>query len=402
MADSLAHRYFGGLTRSTFLLACASLFADVSTEMLYPILPVFLTQTLGAGGSAVGLIDGVAQATQNIVQGFSGWLSDKLQKRKSIALAGYLLAAVAKPLIGLSTGWQGVLGARFLDRLGAGTRSAPRDALIASSADEEHRGKAFGLEGIGDNLGAFLGPLLAVFLLLFLHLEMRLIFYLAVIPGLLAVIMVMLVTERPMAVSAKSKLDVSLRQFPTAYWRYLLVTGLFGIGNSSNAFLILQTQDIGASLEATVLIYAAFNLVAALISYPAGYLSDKWGRRNILLLSFIIFFVTYVGFALTRSMLLIAGLFALYGLYQGIFRSVGKALATDFVPEQLRASGVGWYNTTIGLLGLVASIVAGLLWDHVGHSAVFVYGAVFAVVGSIALLAFIPAKRRAQHAGAAQ
>lgn len=402
MADLLAHRYFGGLTRSTFLLACASLFADVSTEMLYPILPVFLTQTLGAGGSAVGLIDGVAQATQNIVQGFSGWLSDKLQKRKSIALAGYLLAAVAKPLIGLSTGWQGVLGARFLDRLGAGTRSAPRDALIASSADEEHRGKAFGLEGIGDNLGAFLGPLLAVFLLLFLHLEMRLIFYLAVIPGLLAVLMVMLVTERPMAVSAKSKLDVSLRQFPTAYWRYLLVTGLFGIGNSSNAFLILQTQDIGASLEATVLIYAAFNLVAALISYPAGYLSDKWGRRNILLLSFIIFFVTYVGFALTRSMLLIAGLFALYGLYQGIFRSVGKALATDFVPEQLRASGVGWYNTTIGLLGLVASIVAGLLWDHVGHSAVFVYGAVFAVVGSIALLAFIPAKRRAQHAGAAQ
>jgi len=402
VADSLAHRYFGGLTRSTFLLACASLFADVSTEMLYPILPVFLTQTLGAGGSAVGLIDGVAQATQNIVQGFSGWLSDKLQKRKSIALAGYLLAAVAKPLIGLSTGWQGVLGARFLDRLGAGTRSAPRDALIASSADEEHRGKAFGLEGIGDNLGAFLGPLLAVFLLLFLHLEMRLIFYLAVIPGLLAVLMVMLVTERPMAVSAKSKLDVSLRQFPTAYWRYLLVTGLFGIGNSSNAFLILQTQDIGASLEATVLIYAAFNLVAALISYPAGYLSDKWGRRNILFLSFIIFFVTYVGFALTRSMLLIAGLFALYGLYQGIFRSVGKALATDFVPEQLRASGVGWYNTTIGLLGLVASIVAGLLWDHVGHSAVFVYGAVFAMVGSIALLAFIPAKRRAQHAGVAQ
>jgi MFS family permease len=364
--------------------------------MLYPILPVFLTQTLGAGGSAVGLIDGVAQATQNIVQGFSGWLSDKLQKRKSIALAGYLLAAIAKPLIGLSTGWQGVLGARFLDRLGAGTRSAPRDALIASSADEEHRGKAFGLEGIGDNLGAFLGPLLAVFLLLFLHLEMRFIFYLAIIPGLLAVLMIMLVTERPVVVSAKSKLDVSLRQFSGSYWRFLLVTALFGIGNSSNAFLILQTQDIGASLEATILIYAAFNLVAALISYPAGYLSDKWGRRNILLGSFIIFFVTYVGFAWTRNMVLIAVLFALYGLYQGIFRSVSKALATDFVPEQLRASGIGWYNTTIGLLGLVSSIIAGLLWDHVGHGAVFVYGAVFAVVGGIALLAFIPAKRRAQ------
>jgi MFS family permease len=400
MADTLTQQYLAGLSKNTFLLACASLFADISTEMLYPVLPVFLTQTLNAGGSAVGLIDGVAQATQNIVQGFSGWLSDKLQKRKSIALAGYLLAAIAKPLIGLSTGWQGVLGARFLDRLGTGTRSAPRDALIASSADEEHRGKAFGLEGVGDNLGAFLGPLLAVFLLLFLHIDLRLIFYLAIIPGLLAVLMIMLVTERPVVVSAKSKLDISLRQFPRAYWKYLLVIALFGIGNSSIAFLILQTQDIGASLEMTILIYTAFNLVAALISYPAGYLSDKWGRKNILLLSFIIFFVTYVGFALTRNMLLIAMLFAFYGLHQGIFRSVGKALATDFVPENLRASGVGWYNTTIGLLGLVASIVAGLLWDHVGHVAVFLYGAVFAAVGSVALLALIPARRNTHAATA--
>jgi MFS family permease len=402
MADTLTQRYFAGLSRNTFLLACASLFADISTEMLYPILPVFLTQTLGAGGSAVGLIDGVAQATQNIVQGFSGWLSDKLQKRKSIALAGYLLAAVAKPLIGLATGWQGVLGARFLDRLGAGARSAPRDALIASSADEAHRGKAFGLEGIGDNLGAFLGPLLAVVLLLFLHLDMRLIFFLAIVPGLLAVLMVMLVAERPVMVSAKSRLDVGFRQFPRAYWRYLLATALFGIGNSSNAFLILQTQDIGASLETTILIYAAFNLVAALISYPAGYLSDQWGRRNILLLSLAIFFITYIGFAWTRNTLLIAALFALYGLYQGIFRSVGKALATDFVPEQLRASGIGWYNTTIGLLGLVASIIAGLLWDHVSHGAVFLFGAAFAVVGGIALLMLVPARRTAHDTAAAR
>ena len=169
-----------------------------------------------------------------------------------------------------------------------------------------------------------MGPLLAVFLLLFLHLDMRLIFYLAIIPGLLAVVMIMLVTERPVAVTARSKLDVSLWQFPRAYWKYLLVTALFGIGNSSTAFLILQTQDVGASLEVTILIYAAFNLVAALISYPAGYLSDKWGRKNILLLSLIMFFVAYVGFALTRNVLLIAVLFALYGLYQGIFRSVEK------------------------------------------------------------------------------
>jgi MFS family permease len=186
-------RYFAGLSRETFLLAFASLFADISTEMLYPVLPVFLTQTLNATGSIVGLVDGAAQATQNIVQGFSGALSDKLQKRKSIALAGYLLAAIAKPLTGLATAWQGVLGARLLDRFGAGARSAPRDALIASSVDEQDRGRAFGLEGVGDNAGAFLGPLLAVFLLYAMHIGMRGIFYLAVIPGLLAFLMVLLV-----------------------------------------------------------------------------------------------------------------------------------------------------------------------------------------------------------------
>ena len=383
-------RHFAGLSRNSFLLAFASLFADTSTEMLYPILPVFLTQTLKASGSIVGLVEGFAQATQNIVQGFSGALSDKLQKRKGVALTGYLAAAIAKPLMGISTVWQGVFGARLLDRLATGTRSAPRDALIASSVDKENRGRAFGLEGVGDNAGAFLGPLLAIFLLYSLHVGIRTVFYLAIIPGLLAFVMVVLVTERPVVVAAKSKIDVSLRQFPKGYWKYLLVTALFGLGSSSNSFLILRTQDIGASLETTILIYALFNLVAALISYPAGSLSDKWGRKNVLLSAFVVFLIAYLGFALAQNILLIGALFVFYGLYQGIFRAVGKAFASDFVPEQLRASGVGWYSTTVGLLQLVASVVAGLLWDRVGHAAVFYYGAVFAVAGSIGLLLLIP------------
>jgi MFS family permease len=398
MADSPIQRYFGGLTRDTFLFAFTSLFADISTEMLYPVLPVFLTQTLKATGSIVGLVDGFAQAAQNIVQGFSGALSDKLQKRKRIALAGYLVAAVAKPLMGLSTIWQGVFGARLLDRIGTGIRSAPRDALIASSVDEKDRGRAFGLEGVGDNAGAFLGPLLAVFLLYALHVGIRAIFYLAIIPGLLAFFTLLLVKEQHAAVTAKAKIDVSLRQFPKAYWRYLLVTALFGLGNSSNAFLILRTRDIGVSLEMTILIYAAFNLVAALISYPAGALSDTWGRRNILLASFVVFLIAYLGFALTRNVLLVAALFVFYGLYQGIFRAVGKSFASDFVPEQLRASAVGWYSTTAGLLQLVASVVAGLLWDRIGHAAVFYFGAIFAVVGSIGLLLLIPAKQDRRNA----
>ena len=388
----MIHRHFAGLSKNTFLLALSSLFADISTEMLYPVLPLFLTQTLRASGSVVGLVDGLAQATQNVVQGFSGALSDRLQRRKPLALFGYALAAIAKPLMGMATVWQGLFAARLLDRLGAGTRSAPRDALIAASVDAANRGRAFGLEGVGDNAGAFLGPLLALFLLYSLQIGIRSIFYLALIPGLLAFVMVLFVRERPAAVTAKSKIDISVAQFPRAYWNYLLVTALFGLGNSSNAFLILRTQEVGASLQHTILIYAAFNLMAALISYPAGSLSDQWGRRNVLLAAFIIFFVGYLGLAVTHNILLNATMFVFYGLFQGIFRAVGKAFAADFVPEHLRASAVGWYSTTVGLLQLVASLIAGMLWDRVSHVAVFYYGAACALAGALGLLMGIPGR----------
>jgi MFS family permease len=239
---------------------------------------------------------------------------------------------------------------------------------------------------MGDNAGACIGPLLAVFLLYAVGVGVRTIFYVAVIPGLLAACMVLFVSETPSVVAAKAKLDSSVRQFPRGYWRYLAVTALFALGQSSNGFLILRTRDLGVSLAMTILIYAAFNLVAALISYPAGSLSDTWGRKRALLASFITFLITYLGFALTQNIVLMAALFAFYGVFQGIFRAVGKAFASDFVPQQLRASGVGWYSTTVGLMQLVASIVAGLLWDQIGHTAVFYYGAAFALLGSIGLL----------------
>jgi len=387
---------FAGLTRNTFLLALSSLFGDISTEMLYPVLPVFLTQTLKATGSIVGLVDGFAQAAQNIVQGFSGALSDKLQRRKPIALVGYLVAALAKPLMGLATMWEHVLGARLLDRLGAGSRSAPRDALVASSVAEENRGKAFGLESLGDNAGAFLGPLVALLLLYSAHVAIRTVFYLAVIPGLLAFFMILLVSEPRAAAAtlAKSRLDVGLGQFPPEYRRYLLVTAIFGLGNSSNAFLLLRLQDAGVTLHDTMLVYAAFNLVAALISYPAGALSDTWGRRALLLASFAIFLLAYTGFALRPGPVLVGSAFVFYGLYQGIYRAVGKALAADFAPTRLRASGVGWYSTTVGVQQLVASVVAGIMWDRLSHAAVFYYGAACAMAGLIGLLAWVPADSR--------
>jgi MFS family permease len=391
VADPSGKRYTSGLSRSTYLLALASFFSDISTEMLYPVLPVFLTQTLQASGSIVGLVDGFAQASQNIVQGFSGALSDKLRRRKPIALFGFFMSAIAKPLMGAALTWPQLFAARSLDRLSAGIRSAPRDALLAASAEEKHRGKAFGLEGFGDNAGAFVGPLLAVFLLYSLHVGMRSIFYLALIPGLLAFCMVLLVKEGRADGPAKAKIDVSFGQFPRAYWRYLLATALFGLGNSSNAFLILRTQDIDSSLKTTILIYAAFNLVAALISYPAGHLSDQIGRKRVLLAAIAIFTAAYLGFALTQNITVIAVLFLVYGLYQGMFRAVGKALAADLVPAHLRASGVGWYSTTYGLLQLAASLAAGLLWDRVGHQSVFFYGAASGVLGFFAVLVLVPA-----------
>jgi MFS family permease len=382
--------YFAGLSRNVILLAIASLFTDISTEMLYPVLPVFLTQTLGASGSIVGLIDGCVQSAQNIAQGISGTLSDRLRQRKSIALVGYFLAAASKPLMGLSTSWMGLFGARMLDRLGTGTRSAPRDALIASSVDEKNRGRAFGLEGTGDNIGAFLGPLLAAFLLSVSHVDIRSMFYFAFIPGLAAFCMVLFVKENTEAVSVKPRAGVGVKHMPTIYWKYLLVTALFGIGCSSNAFLILRMQETGGSLEATILIYSAFNLVAALVSYPAGYLSDHWGRRTMLLVSFLVFLIAYLGFAMSTNVILISCLFVSYGIYQGIFRSVGKALAADLVAAELRATGIGWYSATVGLFQLVASIIAGELWDHIGHAAVFYNGAIFSAVGIIGLQMLLP------------
>lgn len=379
-------KFFSGLTKDTLLLTFTSFFADVSTEMLYPILPIFLTQTLGASVGIVGLIEGVATATQNIVQGFSGYLSDRFKKRKQVALIGYLTAAISKPLMGIGAIWQTVFAGRFLDRFGTGTRSAPRDALIASSANPENRGKAFGLEGIGDNAGAFLGPILAILLLFYFQIPIRSIFYLAFIPGLLSVCMILFVKERHTPTTLHRAITFSLKNFSSSYWKYIFVVALIGMGTVSTSFFILRAKNAGIPFPITILVYAFFNLAAALISYPAGTLSDKIGRKKIMFFSLLIFIISYVGFAVSNNLLLLGGLLIAYGAYQGIFRAVGKAYATDLVVPELRASGIGWYSTTVGLTGLLASIIGGQLWTVFGPMATFLYGSVCAVTGIIALI----------------
>lgn len=393
--SKIKNKYFTGLSVNTFLLTLASFFSDVSTEMLYPILPIYLTMYVGLSGGILGLIEGIATATQNIIQGFSGYLSDKWQRKKRVALFGYCLSAVSKPLIGISNSWPGILSARFTDRLGSGIRSAPRDALVAASADEKNRGKAFGLEGLGDNAGAFLGPVITLLLFFYFAFEIRSIFFIAFIPGLLAVIMILFVKDekRVTTNTKKTSFIYTMRELPGSYWKYIFVTILFGLGNSSNLFLILMVKEKGLTLVMTVGIYALFNLVAALFSYPAGNWSDKFGRKPLLLVAFVIYFITYLGFGISNDIYVFGILFIFYGLFQGAFRAVGKTFATDFAPKELRASAVGWYSTAVGLSGLIASILAGQLWDRVSHTSVFYTGAAFSLAGIVALVFLLPGKK---------
>lgn len=383
-------RYFPGLTKNTFFLAATSFFADVSSEMLYPVMPIFLTTVIKAPVSIVGIVEGVAEGTQYTVQGFSGWLSDKIKRPKAVALFGYGLGAFAKPLIGLSATWPQVLGGRFLDRFGSATRSAPRDALIAGSVEAPHRGRAFGLEGVGDNLGAVTGPLVAIFLIYALNTTLRSIFFIALVPGLLALVMMLFVKENKASTVSTQLKKIDIKALPKSFWKYVLIIAIFGVGNFSNSFLILRAKNLGFSVEAAIFLYALFNLMAALFSYPAGSLSDKLGRNKVLLVAFGIFIITYLGFALSHSLVLIGGLFIFYGGYQGIFRAVGKSWAADLVPTELRATGLGVFSATVGLTTLFASILAGQLWVRVNPSVVFFYGAACAMVAcfTLALVGF--------------
>ena len=384
-------RYFAGLTRNAFLLAITSLFADISTEMLYPVIPLFLTQVLAAPATVLGLVEGIADATQNIAQGFSGWMASRFRRNKPLALAGYALAAIAKPCMGLSLIWPQFLGARFADRLGAGTRSAPRDALIAGSVEQAHRGKAFGLEGAGDHLGAVLGPLIALLVLSVWQPDLRWLFYLAAIPAAIAFVMVLPVTE-PRNPEQQPVAKIHLGELPPAYWRYLAAVGLFGIGNSTNAFLILRIKEVGLSTEQTILVYAAFNLVAALASLPAGSLSDRFGRRGVLTGALAVFALAYAGFAATADLTTLMACFVFCGLFQGTFRTVGKAAASDIVPEQYKALGIGLYASVVGLTALAASAVGGQLWTSIGPSATFWYGAVLAAIACPVLYMILPGR----------
>lgn len=378
------NRQLSGLSRNVVILGWVSFFSDLSSEMIYPLLPLFLTTVLGAPASVIGLIEGVAESTASLLKVVSGWLSDRLGRRKALVVSGYGLSNLVKPLFALTTAWPQVLALRFTDRVGKGVRTSPRDAIIADSTPEVVRGSAFGFQRAMDTAGAVGGPLMA-FLILAMHpTDYRLVFLLAFVPGLIAVALVaLLVRERgAMGPLGASLPRLSLSSFDQRFRLFLLAVLVFTLGTPSNAFLILRAQDVGIAATLIPILWGAFNLIYAVSAWPAGALSDRLGRKTLIISGYLLFAAVFVGFALAGAAWQVWLLFAAYGLYYGATDGVQRAYAADLSPAHLRGTAFGLYHTLTGLALFPASVVAGLLWQSLGPAAPFAYGAALALVAA--------------------
>lgn len=368
-----------GVGRNVWALGFVSGLTDISSEMLYPIVPIFLTTELHAPMSAVGLIEGTAEATASVLKIAGGWLSDRWRSRKPFVLAGYGLSALSKPLMALATAWTCVLFTRFVDRVGKGLRVGPRDALIADACDAEHRGLAFGFHRAMDTAGAALGPLLALALMHFWGMSYRGLFLAAFLPGALGVlVLAAFVRETPpeaRAEEAVARTAASFAALGPGFKRFLAVYGVFALCNSSDVFLLLRMKGEGFGTEEVLLAYVAYNVVYAALATSAGRLSDRLGRPRTLALGLGVFAAVYLGFALAHSRAALWALWMSYGVYGAMTEGVAKAFVADLTPAGSRASAMGVFQGGGGLLAFAASAAAGLLWTHVSPAAPFLLGA---------------------------
>lgn len=376
-------------------LGLVALLADISSEMLYPITPIFITSVLGASMASLGLVEGFAEAIASLLKTYSGAWSDKLASRKPFIVGGYALSAIAKPVIGISSHWGEVLLARALDRTGKGFRSGPRDALIADAVDRKLLGAAFGWHRAMDTIGAALGPLIALLYLSKFSDNLRGIFLWALIPGALAVALTLTVKEKKVVRAAGPVSKKSMWAWSgltPSFRQYLVTWGIFSLVNSSDVFLLLKTKQSGISLQGTILIYCFYNLIYALASPSLGQLSDRVGRKPLLLFGFLTFAFVYGCFAMASRPWQFWILFGIYGLYIAATDGVGKAFAIDLIDSSKRATGVGMLGTVTGISTLIASTVAGALWDHFGAGSTFLFGAAGALVAA-ASLSLIPSNK---------
>jgi MFS family permease len=375
-----------GIPRPVWLLGLVSFFADFSGEMVYPVLPLFITGTLGAPALAVGVTEGFAEGVANVTKLLSGRWSDRVSARKPFVVAGYVLAAAGKLVLGLSLVWPMALAGRGLDRFGKGIRTAPRDAMLADFTTANDRGRIFGFHRSMDTLGAVAGPLAGLALLWLAGDRLRLVILLAVVPGVISVFVLRWLPEKaakPAAHSSESE-RVAAARLPLPFFLVLGATTIFMLGNSSDAFLILRSKDIGLSTTLVVLAYVAYNIVYAGLSFPAGVVSDRIPRAWLLAGGYVVFAGVYGGFAFVDSSLAVWPLFATYGAYIALTDGVSKALIADLVPSDVRSTAMGLFQGVGGLMALVASVTAGILWDQVSPGAPFVLGASCAAVAAVA------------------
>ena len=381
---------FKGITGNVFILGLVSFFTAVSSEMIYPLLPMFLTTLLGAGPAFLGVIEGVAESTASLLKLLSGIVSDRVRRRKRLVLAGYSISALMRPLIGSAGSPLAVLLIRTGDRVGKGIRTSPRDALIADSVDPSLRGKAYGFHRSMDHAGALVGPLIATVLLAYFVNDIRSVFWLAAVPGAIAVLLIVWkVREAERAPVPKQQIQLAL--LPAGpLRRYLLILFLFTLGNSSDAFLLLKAGTLGVPAFRLPLLWAFLHLVKMLSSMPFGALSDRIGRRSVIVAGWGVYCLSYLGFGFAASEWQIWLLFALYGLFFGLTEGVEKAFLADMAQPAVRGAAFGWYNFAVGSGALPASIVFGVIWQHFGGVAPFLFGALLSALAAILLLVVVP------------
>lgn len=373
--------------RNVRMMGLVSLLTDASSEMVYPILPLFLANVLGAPVAAIGLIESLAEATASFMKVFSGWLSDRTDRRKPLIAFGYTLSNIAKPVLALTQTWPAVLVLRLTDRLGKGIRTAPRDALIADSSTEEQRGHSFGVHRALDTLGAAIGPFVAFVVLTLSPGAFRTVFLISAIPGTLAIALVLLAVRDPKRHRAKPRaVPLSFRGFGKPLAVFTAISFVFGIANSSDAMLILRAQDLGAKAAVIPLMYVVFNLVGAALAAPLGRRSDRTGRRWILVFGFAGYALVYLGFAVAGSALAPWLLFALYGIPYAATEGMARAYVVDLSGSDRRATALGGYTFVLGIAALPSSLLAGVLWDRVGHAAPFYFSAVLMAASALALV----------------
>ncbi len=369
-----------GLTRNVKVLSWVSFFQDAASEMLYPVLPLFLTTVLGAPVAVVGLIEGVAEGTASVMKAVSGRLADVRERRPLIA-AGYGISSVSKLLIGFATGWGLVLFARFVDRFGKGVRTSPRDAILAGEGDRASRGRVFGFHRAMDTAGAVVGPLLGLALYELLDHRLRPLFFVAFVPAAISVGLIFLVRDRRVTPAAANPGRLhAAGPLPRRYWRLLIVLTLFGLVNFSDAFLILRAKELGLGFASVILVYAAYNVSYAALSYPAGIVSDLLGRRLVFAAGLAVFAIAYVGLGLAGSSGWVWLLLPVYGGYTALTDGVSKAWVSDLLPEAVRGTGLGLFQGAAGGAALVAGIWAGLAWGGNGRGPLIISGTVVAAL----------------------